>query len=601
MVDEQKTNTHVEAMKAFAASLPNTDPDDVADEGQDASARNPKAKKPKDETVPAQSRIKAAATAAAAKAAAKDASDTDGDDLSDDDLSDEGEFSYPMKDGKVVGPPHSSQRNMRIALRKLGIKLTQNIFADLTFHTRNGVTKELDDTISIRLRLEIERRFKIKFNVEYFSDILIDYAHNFPFHPVREYLEKVQPTWDGKARLENWVVTYLNCEDTPFNRKVGELFFTSAVRRIRSPGCKFDEMVIFEGPQGGLKSTMVETIAGGEEYYSENLDMDADPKIIIEKTVGIWIVECSEMNKFSKASVEHVKGMLSRKVDRSRMAFGRNTKVKPREFIICGTCNFIPGGKPEYLVDLTGNRRFWPLLVGEIDLEKIKADRDQLFAEAATLEASEGYSIRLPKEMWAEAAEVQQSRMAPNPYIDQLTEAFGEREGRVKSTTVQMVLKIEGAVTQNMRNLIGDAMRMLGYRYRTVRIGDYNGKAYIKGDSPHELVAKRNPDTGRFVILEPDPSLTLLQDRLAETHDPEWKAKRAQEAAQIEAEKAAKKAAKDEERAAKRLERQKVRAAERAAKKAAKDAEQAAKKAAKDAERAAKKAAKDTEKIAASA
>jgi predicted P-loop ATPase len=39
----------------------------------------------------------------------------------------------------------------------------------------------------------------------------------------------------------------------------------------------------------------------------------------------------------------------------------------------------------DYLRDSTGARRFWPLLVTEIDLSGIKLDREQLFAEAVHL------------------------------------------------------------------------------------------------------------------------------------------------------------------------------------------------------------------------
>ena len=109
---------------------------------------------------------------------------------------------------------------------------------------------------------------------------------------------------------------------------------------------------------------------------------------------GMWIIELAEMASLSKTETARIKAFITTRDDRYRSPFGRIAETHPRSCVFSGTINPGAGG---YLRDETGARRFWPLLTGKIDLAALKADRDQLWAEARqALRGGEAWHITEP-------------------------------------------------------------------------------------------------------------------------------------------------------------------------------------------------------------
>jgi putative DNA primase/helicase len=192
-------------------------------------------------------------------------------------------------------------------------------------------------------------------------------------HPVRDYLGSL--TWDGVPRLEPWVCRYLGAEDTPLNRAFGSLWMISAVARIMRPGVKVDHMLILEGPQGAKKSTALKVLAG-EDWFTDEL-AEIGSKDAAQQMRGVWIIEIAELDAIGRAEVSRIKAFLTRTTDRYRPPYGRHVVTVPRQCVFAGSVN-----PDTYLRDETGNRRFWPVRCGPIDLDGLRRDRDQLWAEA---------------------------------------------------------------------------------------------------------------------------------------------------------------------------------------------------------------------------
>jgi virulence-associated protein E len=397
------------------------------------------------------------------------------------------------------GKPHLTQNNVRVALRKLGVELRYDAFADhMLIDGLAGFAPVLDDASLRRLRLQIDQRFKLKVSKDWFADIVLDMARLNSFHPVREYLDSRK--WDGVKRIDQWLITYAGAKDTPYVRAVGKLWLLAAVRRVRKPGVKFDEALIFESDQGLNKSSALQELAVKPDWFTDDVPLTADGKKVIEATRGKWICELAELKGMKQSDIEHLKAWLSRKVDRARMSYDRLPSEVPRQWVPAGTTNSV-----EYLRDNTGNRRFWGVTIQAFDLVKLTADRDQLWAEAAAREAAEE-SIRLDESLWEAAAKEQEARLTKDPYFEALQAALvdddGEMEGKIASESIWVILGARAAQrSQEANERVGTALRKLGWtrpseNNNKVRIKKRLVLGYVKGEKPWRPIIATRDEAG---------------------------------------------------------------------------------------------------------
>jgi predicted P-loop ATPase len=130
-------------------------------------------------------------------------------------------------------------------------------------------------------------------------------------------------------------------------------------------------------------------------------------------------MDLRELAGLRRAEIETIKGFLSKTADNARPAYGRFRNDQPRRCIFVGTTN-----DSEYLRDTTGNRRFWPVRTGKINLDALRRDRDQLLAEATHLEAR-GEPLVIPAHLYGAVAEQQEQRLLHDPWDDLLAGVKG--------------------------------------------------------------------------------------------------------------------------------------------------------------------------------
>lgn len=202
-------------------------------------------------------------------------------------------------------------------------------------------------------------------------------ARDTNVHPVRKFLRGL--LWDQQPRLENWLLEYLGATG-PANylTAVGARFLISAVARVMRPGCQVDHVLVLEGPQGIGKSRSARALAVRPDWFADSIP-DLHGRDAALQLCGKWVIELAELAAVRRAELEGVKAFLSRSADVFRAPYARRTNTVERQSVFLATTN-----ESEYLRDPTGNRRFWPVRCGRIDVDKLEAERDQLYAEAVT-------------------------------------------------------------------------------------------------------------------------------------------------------------------------------------------------------------------------
>ena len=219
---------------------------------------------------------------------------------------------------------------------------------------------------------------------------------------------------------------------------------------------------------GTNKSKAIEILAGIENFSDQSIFGVRDREQQ-EPLAGVWLYEIAELSNIRRTEVEHIKAFASRTHDRARPAYGHFRIDQPRRCVLFATTN-----NDQYLKET--DRRFWPVKTANINIEALKRDRDQLWAEAAQRER-EDISIVLRRELWGAARVEQQAREEHDPWDEKLAKATGTVEqGMERIETTDLLETVLGIHVSRQRyadwKRAGNCMRRLGWTGpKTIRVG----------------------------------------------------------------------------------------------------------------------------------
>lgn len=333
--------------------------------------------------------------------------------------------------------------------------------------------REWQDADDVNLTLHMQRNIGIeKMGRDMVQNAVIAIAYRNMRNCVRDWMESLE--WDQVPRIDKFFEDHFGATGTRYCLATSRNFWISMVARALHPGCKVDNVVILEGGQGIKKSTALSTIAG-DPWFTEQHESVLDPKRFAETIQGKLLIEITEMDSFGRAESTRVKAAVTNRSDRYREAYGRYAKDHPRQCIFVVTTN-----RDDWNKDETGARRFWPIRCsGDVDIEAIRVNRSQLFAEAVEAYKNGATWWEMPAD---ETKAEQRKRYDADPWLDAVADFVGLKPSVTVNEILEVCMKLELAdIGRSEQMRVATCLRALGWYKTDERIGSAIRKVWRNG------------------------------------------------------------------------------------------------------------------------
>lgn len=323
------------------------------------------------------------------------------------------------------------------------------------------------------LRSLISQTYGVEFSLQTVWEAVQTIANRNRYDALAEYLKGL--VWDGRERLSAWLVDHAGAEDNAYVRGVSRLTLLGAVGRALEPGVKFDYMLILEGAQGIGKSELLAALVPKDEWYTDlTVDVTNRLKDAVAEIQGKWIVEMGELSAMKRSGIYSFKRFITQRVDNVRLAYRYDPERYPRRCIFVGTTN-----EENYLEDLTGNRRFWPVRCSndEFDLVRLKRNREQIWAEAVQA-YYDGEQVYPDREFEKLCIKEQDSRRVIHAWEDPIKQYLKDKKDVTLREVCDNALYVDyGNLRDEQSKKLGALVRAQGFKQRTI----YRDSEHVSG------------------------------------------------------------------------------------------------------------------------
>ena len=304
------------------------------------------------------------------------------------------------------------------------------------------------------------------------------------YHPLKEYLDGLPP-WDGETDYIDRLAAMVHVKESPHSplqqdksRERNDLSetpvrFADILKRwmVSMIAAALDETVVNQviltliGRQGSYKTSFMQHILPPilSEYYTTKSNSSRMTKDDLFTMTENLVINLEEIDTMPPSELNQLKAMVTQRYVDERRAYGRNKVHLPHVASFVAT-----GNNLQFLTDDTGNRRWLPFEVEDID-SPWEADIPYEGIYSQTYALYQDVNFRY----WFTDKEIQQLRghvqqfEVPRPEYELILTYYRKPMGLergVYTTSSQIIGRFGNTLLRLSLQKVGRAMRELGFR-----------------------------------------------------------------------------------------------------------------------------------------
>ena len=267
--------------------------------------------------------------------------------------------------------PYFKIESLESELQKREIVVKYNTISCETEFFKNGEKSEISENFVTEIYSNICDKY-LKITHTLVEQYLCYLAEKNKYNPVLDLFNANQ--WDGQDHLTKIYDVLGIAQDDDLSRTLLLKWFWQGHALIRNSDKNpfgADGVLTLTGKQGIGKTSFFRHMALhsiNSDFFKEGQKIKSLDKDTIRRCHTAFITELGELGStFKFAHIDDLKAFITQSKDQYRLPYGHKDIKKARRCNLSATVN-----DKEFLVDRTGNRRFWTVPVENIDLDGLK-------------------------------------------------------------------------------------------------------------------------------------------------------------------------------------------------------------------------------------